>query len=89
MVVAPDTSAAICATVPVAVHEMPSEPLNVEVTNGRVFVMVTSPVAPETEMPAPAAVEDTKLLPNEFCFAANIVKSVGERKPGTDAVDVT
>lgn len=49
---------------------------------------VTAPVAPETEIPVPAAVEETKLDPREFCFPLNVVQSPDERYPLTLAVEV-
>ena len=43
--------------------------------------IVIAPVLPERAMPVPAVVEETKLLPREFCLPANIPKSAAERKP--------
>ena len=39
--------------------EVSTNPAMLEVTNGRVFVIVTAPVEDDTEIPVPAIVEET------------------------------
>ena len=56
--------------------------------NPNAFQMVMAPVAPETAMPVPAEVDETKLAPRLFCFELKIVQSAEERYPETEAVEV-
>ena len=64
---------------------IPDDP---DVANVEPFQIVTAPVPPDTTMPVPAVVDDTKLLPREFCLPANIPKSAAERNPACVADDV-
>ena len=49
---------------------------------------MTAPVAPETAIPVPAVVEETKLLPREFCLLLKVVQSAAERNPACVADEV-
>ena len=64
---------------------MPDWPL---VENESAFQIVTAPVFPETAIPVPAEVDETKLAPRLFCFELKVDQSALERYPETDAVDV-
>jgi len=52
------------------------------------FQIVIAPVFALTAIPVPAAVEETKLLPNEFCLLLKVFQSSEERNPACVAEEV-
>lgn len=56
-------------------------PDELDVAKVSAFQIVTAPVAPETAIPVPAVVEETKLEPSEFCLPLKVVQSAAERNP--------
>lgn len=64
---------------------MPDDP---DVENVSAFQIVTAPVFPETAIPVPAEVEETKLDPREFCFPLNVPQSPELKNPDCVADEV-